>query len=175
MALEIVAGPGCDDVKMPYVEARRRPGDVVISAGAIFKAITVSDAIPSSNSAALPAGVVPADDGDPASARAAVGRLCPDVERRARGPRPAGPRHGRAGRDRAHDGPRRKRARVSPNSCPRANGARRATKGSSGGGSAGFSRPRPTARLHHERRNQMARLSAERMTRGRGLGAWSGR
>ena len=53
MALEIVAGPGCDDVKMPYVEARRRPGDVVISAGAIFKAITVSDAIPSSNSAAL--------------------------------------------------------------------------------------------------------------------------
>ena len=53
MALEIVAGPGCDDVKMPYVEARRRPGDVVISAGAIFKAITASDAIPSSNSAAL--------------------------------------------------------------------------------------------------------------------------
>ena len=38
---------------MPYVEAHRRPGDVVISAGSIFKAITASDAIPSSNSAAL--------------------------------------------------------------------------------------------------------------------------
>ena len=47
-------GPGCDDVgKMPYVDAHRRPGDVVISAGSIFKAITASDAIPSSNSAAL--------------------------------------------------------------------------------------------------------------------------
>ena len=54
MALEVLAGPGCDDVgKMPYVEAHRRPGDVVISAGSIFKAITASDAIPSSNSAAL--------------------------------------------------------------------------------------------------------------------------
>ena len=54
MGLEVLAGPGCDDVgKMPYVEAHRRPGDVVISAGSIFKAITASDAIPSSNSAAL--------------------------------------------------------------------------------------------------------------------------
>ena len=53
MGLEVLAGPGCDDVgKMPYVEAHRRPGDVVISAGSIFKAITASDAIPSSNSAA---------------------------------------------------------------------------------------------------------------------------
>ena len=54
MGLEVLAGPGCDDVgKMPYVDAHRRPGDVVISAGSIFKAITASDAIPSSNSAAL--------------------------------------------------------------------------------------------------------------------------
>ena len=54
MALTVLAGPGCDDVgKMPYVDAHRRSGDVVISAGSIFKAITASDAIPSSNSAAL--------------------------------------------------------------------------------------------------------------------------
>ena len=53
MALEVLAGPGCDDVKMPYVEKHRRPGDVVISAGRLFKAITATDAIPSSNSAAL--------------------------------------------------------------------------------------------------------------------------
>ena len=54
MVLTVLAGPGCDDVgKMPYVDAHRRSGDVVISAGSIFKAITASDAIPSSNSAAL--------------------------------------------------------------------------------------------------------------------------
>ena len=54
MALHVVAGPGCDSVgKLDYVERVRRPGDVVISVGSIFKAITASDAIPSSNSAAL--------------------------------------------------------------------------------------------------------------------------
>ena len=53
MPLSVLAGAGCDDLKMPYVDAHRRPGDVVISAGSIFKAITASDAIPSSNSAAL--------------------------------------------------------------------------------------------------------------------------
>ena len=54
MALHVVAGPGCDAVgKLDYVERVRQPGDVVISVGSIFKAITASDAIPSSNSAAL--------------------------------------------------------------------------------------------------------------------------
>ena len=54
MSLEVLAGPGCDAVgKLAYVERVRRPGDVVISAGSLFKALTASDAIPSSNSAAL--------------------------------------------------------------------------------------------------------------------------
>ena len=53
MALEVLAGPGCDDVKMPYVDAHRRPGDVIISTGSIYKALTADGSIPSSNSAAL--------------------------------------------------------------------------------------------------------------------------
>ena len=54
MALEVLAGPGCDDVgKMPYVEAHRRPGDVVISTGRLYAALTADGSIPSSNSAAL--------------------------------------------------------------------------------------------------------------------------
>ena len=54
MGLEVLAGPGCDDVgKNAYIEGRLGPDDVVISVGRIFKALTVSEAIPSSNSAAL--------------------------------------------------------------------------------------------------------------------------
>ena len=53
MPLDVLAGPGCDATKLPYVESVRQPGDVVISVGSIYKAITASDAIPSSNSAAL--------------------------------------------------------------------------------------------------------------------------
>ena len=54
MALEILAGPGCDDVgKNAYIEDKLGPDDVVISVGRIFKALTVSEAIPSSNTAAL--------------------------------------------------------------------------------------------------------------------------
>ena len=54
MGLEVLAGPGCDDVgKNAYIEGRLGPDDVVISVGRIFKALTVSEAIPSSNTAAL--------------------------------------------------------------------------------------------------------------------------
>ena len=53
MALEVLAGPGCDDVKMPYVEAHRRPGDVVISVGRLYAALTADGSIPSSNGPAL--------------------------------------------------------------------------------------------------------------------------
>ena len=53
MALKVLAGPGCDDVKMPYVEAHRRPGDVVISAGSLYKALTADGSIPSSNGPVL--------------------------------------------------------------------------------------------------------------------------
>ena len=55
MPLHVLAGPGCDDVgKLDYVEQNRdSPDDVVISTGSLFKSVTASDAIPSSNSAAL--------------------------------------------------------------------------------------------------------------------------
>ena len=53
MALEVLAGPGCDDVKMPYVESHRQPGDVVISVGRLYAALTADGSIPSSNTAAL--------------------------------------------------------------------------------------------------------------------------
>ena len=55
MPLHVVGGPGCDDVfKNDYVEANRESvDDVVISTGSLFRAVTNSDAIPSSNTAAL--------------------------------------------------------------------------------------------------------------------------
>ena len=54
MALEVLAGPGCDSVgKEAYIADKLGPDDVVISVGRIFKALTTSEAIPSSNSAAL--------------------------------------------------------------------------------------------------------------------------
>ena len=51
----MLAGPGCDAVgKLDYVlEHRTSPDDVVISTGSLFKSLTASDAIPSSNTAAL--------------------------------------------------------------------------------------------------------------------------
>ena len=54
MSLSVLAGPGCDAIgKLDYVKSRLGPDDVVISVGRIFHALTASDAIPSSNSAAL--------------------------------------------------------------------------------------------------------------------------
>ena len=54
MGLRVVAGPGCDSVgKDAYVEDELQPGDVVISVGRIFEAITATTDVPSSNSAAL--------------------------------------------------------------------------------------------------------------------------
>ena len=54
MPLRVVAGPGCDSVaKDGYVEAEREPGDVVISVGKIFEAITATVDVPSSNPPAL--------------------------------------------------------------------------------------------------------------------------
>ena len=54
MPLRVVAGPGCDSVgKDSYIEDELEEGDVVISVGKIFEAITTSTDIPSSNSAAL--------------------------------------------------------------------------------------------------------------------------
>ena len=55
MPLRVVAGPGCDAVsKDQYLEDEMQDGDVVISVGKIFEAITATaDDVPSSNSAAL--------------------------------------------------------------------------------------------------------------------------
>ena len=54
MALTLLAGPGCDSVgKNAYIEDKLGPDDVVISVGRIFKALTLADQIPSSNTAAL--------------------------------------------------------------------------------------------------------------------------
>ena len=54
MALEVLAGPGCDEIgKESYIEGRLGPDDVVISVGRIFSALTLADQIPSSNTAAL--------------------------------------------------------------------------------------------------------------------------
>ena len=54
MPLRVIAGPGCDAVgKDDYLEDALEEGDIVISVGKIFQAITASTDIPSSNSAAL--------------------------------------------------------------------------------------------------------------------------
>ena len=54
MALTLLAGPGCDSVgKESYIADKLGPDDVVISVGRIFKALTMADQVPSSNSAAL--------------------------------------------------------------------------------------------------------------------------
>ena len=54
MPLRVVAGPGCDAVgKDEFVEDELQPGDVVISVGKIFEAITATTDVPSSNPPAL--------------------------------------------------------------------------------------------------------------------------
>ena len=54
MPLRVLGGPGCDSVaKDEFLEDELEEGDVVISVGRIFKAITGSDGIPSANPPAL--------------------------------------------------------------------------------------------------------------------------
>ena len=54
MPLQILASPGCDAVgKDDYLEDELEDGDVVISAGRLYKAITGSSGIPSENPPAL--------------------------------------------------------------------------------------------------------------------------
>ena len=54
MPLQVLAGPGCDAVaKDEWLEDELEDGDVVISVGRIFKAITGSSGIPSENPPAL--------------------------------------------------------------------------------------------------------------------------
>ena len=54
MPLQILAGPGCDSVgKDEYLEDALEEGDVVISVGKLYKAVTGSSGIPSEQPAAL--------------------------------------------------------------------------------------------------------------------------
>ena len=54
MPLRVVAGPGCDAVgKDQYLADEMQDGDVVISIGRIFEAITATTDVPSSNPPAL--------------------------------------------------------------------------------------------------------------------------
>ena len=54
MGLRVVAGPGCDAVgKDEFIEGELGPDDIVISVGRIFKAITATTDVPSSNTPAL--------------------------------------------------------------------------------------------------------------------------
>ena len=62
MALDIVAGPGCDATKLPYVESVRQPGDVVISVGRIYSRRWAEGYPDRSNTCNLAPGVVLAGD-----------------------------------------------------------------------------------------------------------------
>ena len=54
MPLKLLAGPGCDAVgKDSYLEDELEDGDVVISAGKLFKSLTGSVGVPSEKPAAL--------------------------------------------------------------------------------------------------------------------------
>ena len=54
MPLQVLAGPGCDAVgKNEFLDLELEPGDVVISVGKIFEAITATTDVPSSNTSAL--------------------------------------------------------------------------------------------------------------------------
>ena len=54
MALRVLAGPGCDAIgKDDYLEDALEDGDVIISVGRIFKALTGSSGVPSNNPPAL--------------------------------------------------------------------------------------------------------------------------
>ena len=54
MGLRVLAGPGCDAAgKDEWIADELQPGDVVISVGRMYSAITADGSIPSSNTAAL--------------------------------------------------------------------------------------------------------------------------
>ena len=53
MALRILVSPGCMDVSGEFIERSRRPGELVLDAGEIFKAMTGTTDIPNTNVPAL--------------------------------------------------------------------------------------------------------------------------
>ena len=53
MALRVLVAPGCQELSAEYVERARRPGEITIDAGEVFKALTGSAEIPNTNIPAL--------------------------------------------------------------------------------------------------------------------------
>ena len=53
MALRLLLSPGCQPLSEEFIERSRRPGELVIDAGEIFKALTGTTEIPSKNVPAL--------------------------------------------------------------------------------------------------------------------------
>ena len=97
MPLHVIAGPGCDSVgKDEYLEDELEEGDVVISAGRIFKSLTGEIGIPSENNPvalrlALKLRAVAIRTAREKRAK----RLGLDVERQSGGPRKTAPDGGR--------------------------------------------------------------------------------
>ena len=53
MAIRILVSPGCQPLSEEFIERTRRPGELVIDTGEIFKVLTGSAEIPSTNVPAL--------------------------------------------------------------------------------------------------------------------------
>ena len=53
MALRVLVSPGCQPLSEEFIERSRRPGELVLDVGEIFKALTGSAEIPSTNVPAL--------------------------------------------------------------------------------------------------------------------------
>ena len=87
MPLQVLAGPGCDAVgKNAYVDARAQPGDVVISVGRIYAALTLDESIPSSNGPALRMALGLRTVAIRQARERELNGFVPDVEREPRGP-----------------------------------------------------------------------------------------
>ena len=53
MAIRVMVSPGCQPLSEEFIERERRPGELVLDAGEIFKVLTGSADIPSTNIPAL--------------------------------------------------------------------------------------------------------------------------
>ena len=82
MALEVLAGPGCDSVgKEAYIADKLGPDDVVISVGRIFKALDPRRGRSLHEHGGATDGALSANHGDPKRTRAAIERIHSDRQR----------------------------------------------------------------------------------------------
>ena len=101
MPLRVVAGPGCDAVgKDEFLEDALEPGDVVISVGKLYKAITGSSGVPSENPPALRLALGLRSVAIRSAREKELSGFVLTSERPTRGPRSVGRR---GGRGRRHD------------------------------------------------------------------------